>query len=156
MALFFELFAYILSIGLLLLLPISYGLSKLLVRDPPDFAFFRAFFRRDRPPSNLYNVSLYKLSIGAHGHTYSLIPEALPGLVSMGFRGVWIVARIKYPVFLRQFLLKRYHAELLSSIAEAANTVVEGRAALGNTPVPKGTLPYISNSAVALHQVRVH
>jgi hypothetical protein len=53
MALFFELLAFILLIGLLLLLPITYGLSKLLVRDPPDFT--RLFRRRSSPPQPLFS-----------------------------------------------------------------------------------------------------
>jgi hypothetical protein len=43
MTLFFELLAIGLAIAIVVLLPISYGLSKLFVREPPDLA---RLFRR--------------------------------------------------------------------------------------------------------------
>jgi hypothetical protein len=51
MTLFLELLAIGLAIAIVVLLPISYGLSKLFVREPPDLA--RLFRRRARPSIQL-------------------------------------------------------------------------------------------------------
>lgn len=54
MTLFLELLAAGLLIAIVVLLPISYGMSKLLVRDPPDLA--RLFGRRAPPSIRLPNT----------------------------------------------------------------------------------------------------